>query len=161
MVWKKIIANRKKIESILTLFIDEILNSYYIFPKEVKYIMREYYRIAKKKFGEVRFEDVKSFFNKVIYSQLLFPEFMGLLEDQNGVTANIKNFNIPIIALLSQKILFGQEFYEKAKYSYFNQLISHYSESIHNFMVNFLDEIHDYHRLDNEAKEVDPLLISF
>ena len=74
---------------------------------------------------------------------------MGLLEDQNSVTQNVKNFNIPIIALLSQKILFGQEFYEKAKYSYFNQLITHYSKSINDFMFNFLDEIHDQHRIDS------------
>lgn len=42
--------------------------------------MREYYRYAKLKFGEVKYEDVKTFFNKVIYSQLLLPEFMRMLE---------------------------------------------------------------------------------
>ena len=72
---------------------------------------------------------------------------MRLLEDLNTVSMNVMNLNIPIIALLSQKILFGQEFYEKAKYSYFNPLITHYSTTIHDFMVNFLDEIHDVQRL--------------
>ena len=126
LVWKKILENRRKIESVLISFIDEILKSYNIIPTEVKFIMREYYKMAKNKFGEVKYEDIKTFFNKVIYSQLLLPEFMRMLEEENGVSSNVKNFNIPIIALFSQKILYGQEFYDKQKYTYFNQLITHY-----------------------------------
>lgn len=103
--------------------------------------MKEYHRLAKNKFKEVKYEDVKSFFNKVIYSQLLLPEFMRLLDEENGVDKNVKNFNIPILALFSQKILYGQEFYEKQKYSYFNQLITHYAAPIKRFMMNFLDDI--------------------
>ena len=104
--------------------------------------MREYYRIAKEKFGEVKYEDVKNFFNKVIYSQMLMPEFMRMIEEENGdVSNNIKNFNISIIALFSQKILYGQEFYDKQKYTYFNQLISHYTNPIREFMLNFIEDI--------------------
>ena len=66
---------------------------------------------------------------------------MRLLDEENGVDTNVKNFNIPILALFSQKIIYGQEFYEKQKYSYFNQLITHYAEPIRRFMINFLDEI--------------------
>lgn len=29
--------------------------------------------MAKARFGDVKYEDVKTFFNKVIYSQLLLP----------------------------------------------------------------------------------------
>ena len=85
---------------------------------------------------------MKNFFNKVIYSQLLFPEFMRLLEEEEGVDQNVKNFNIPIIALLSQKILFGQSFYQKAKYLNFNELITQYSHQIQEFVDNFLEDIH-------------------
>ena len=55
LVWKKILDHRRKIESILIAFIDEILNSYPIFPKEVKFVMREYHRLAKLKYGEVKY----------------------------------------------------------------------------------------------------------
>ena len=143
LVWKKILENRRKIESVLISFIDEILKSYNIIPTEVKFIMREYYKMAKNKFGEVKYEDIKTFFNKVIYSQLLLPEFMRMLEEENGVSSNVKNFNIPIIALFSQKILYGQEFYDKQKYTYFNQLITHYSKPIQEFMKNFIEDIRE------------------
>lgn len=53
----------------------------------------------------------------------------------------MKNFNIPIIALFSQKILYGQEFYDKQKYTYFNQLITYYSKPIQDFMRNFIEDI--------------------
>lgn len=102
--------------------------------------MREYYRLAKLKFGEVKYEDVKIFFNKVIYSQLLLPQFMRMLDEENGVVTNVKNFNIPIIALFSQKILYGQQFYDKQKQTYINQLITHYSKPIKEFMLNFIGD---------------------
>lgn len=33
LVWKKTVNNRKKVETILTLLIDQIINSFNIFPK--------------------------------------------------------------------------------------------------------------------------------
>jgi hypothetical protein len=36
----------------------------------------------------------------------------------------------PFVALLIQQVLFGQQFYEKQKYSYFNQLVELYSKPV-------------------------------
>lgn len=121
--------------------------------------MREYYRLAKCKFNEVKYEDVKAFFNKVIYSQLLLPEFMRMLEEENGVSLNVKNFNIPIIALFSQKILYGQEFYDKQKYTYFNQLVTHYAGPIQEFMRNFIEDIKE-RPVAKKERIIFPMLLS-
>jgi hypothetical protein len=63
---------------------------------------------AERKFGKLRFEDLKSFFNKVIFSQLFFAEFMALYEMRSFKSSNT---NLTLLALVAQKIMFGQQFY--------------------------------------------------
>lgn len=48
-----------------------------------------------------------------------------------------QDHNITMIALIAQKIMFGQEFYEKFKYGYFNTIIKDYAPKIKEFIENF------------------------
>lgn len=40
------------------------------------------------------------------------------------------NTNLTLLALVSQKIMFGQQFYEKFKFGFLNQVILHYVTTI-------------------------------
>jgi hypothetical protein len=84
--------------------------------------------VAEKKFGPIRFEDLKSFFNKVVFSQLFFAEFMSLYDLRAKRASD--GTNLTMLALISQKIMFGQQFYEKFKFGFLNQIILHYITTI-------------------------------
>lgn len=60
--------------------------------------------------------------------------------DKNKKDSSHHNYNITMIALLAQKIMFGQEFYEKFKYGYFNAIIKEYAPKIRHFIENFAEK---------------------
>ncbi len=62
-----------------------------------------------------------------------------------------------MIALIAQKIMFGQEFYEKFKYGYFNNAIKEYAPKIKAFIENFAER--EIIAFDNR-KEVECMLVS-
>jgi hypothetical protein len=92
---------------------------------------------AEKKFGTLRFEDLKSFFNKVIFSQLFFAEFMALYERKSFKSSNT---NLTLLALVAQKIMFGQQFYEKFKFGFLNPIIVHYLPTVREFILAFASQ---------------------
>lgn len=64
----------------------------------------------------------------MVFSQLFFAEFMSLYESRSLSPSN--NTNLTLLALVSQKIMFGQQFYEKFKFGFLNQVILHYVTTI-------------------------------
>jgi hypothetical protein len=44
-------------------------------------------------------------------------------KEKSSTGMNSQGHNITMIALIAQKIMFGQEFYERFKYGYFNSVI--------------------------------------
>lgn len=46
--------------------------------------------------------------------------------------------NLTLLALVSQKIMFGQQFYEKFKFGFLNQVILHYVTTIREFIRGFI-----------------------
>ena len=93
--------------------------------------------MAEKHFGPLRFEDLKSFFNKVIFSQLFFAEFMNLYEARSQPLSNV---NLTLLALVSQKIMFGQQFYERYKFGFLNPIIVQYVSAVRQFIMGFVSE---------------------
>lgn len=61
---------------------------------------------------------------------------MSLYENRNQSYAN--NTNLTLLALISQKIMFGQQFYEKFKFGFLNQVINHYTSTIRQFIKGFV-----------------------
>ena len=106
-------------------------------PHEVKYVVRCFKEAAERRFGPLRFEDLKSFFNKVVFSQLFFAEFMSLYEARAATGAG-SSTNLTLLALVSQKVMFGQQFYEKFKFGFLNQVIVHYVTTIREFIRGFI-----------------------
>lgn len=39
LVWKKVLANRKKLESVATLLVNQIITNHKYFPSEIKYVV--------------------------------------------------------------------------------------------------------------------------
>lgn len=100
-------------------------------------MVRCFKEAAERRFGSLRFEDLKSFFNKVVFSQLFFAEFMSLYEARAGSSGS-SSTNLTLLALVSQKIMFGQQFYEKFKFGFLNQVILHYVTTIREFIRGFI-----------------------
>jgi hypothetical protein len=81
--------NRRKLQQLSLLFINQIIDNYTEIPVEIKYVMQVFKKLARKKLesegqeGVIKFEDLKSFFNKIIFSQLFFTSFMELLRSNS------------------------------------------------------------------------------
>jgi hypothetical protein len=73
----------------------------------------------------------------VIFSQLFFAEFMNLYEARSQPLSNV---NLTLLALVSQKIMFGQQFYEKFKFGFLNPIIVHYVSAVKQFILGFVAE---------------------
>jgi hypothetical protein len=61
---------------------------------------------------------------------------MNLYEQRTQNASN--NTNLTLLALISQKIMFGQQFYEKFKFGFLNQIITHYIPTIRQFIKGFV-----------------------
>lgn len=59
---------------------------------------------------------------------------MNLYESRNKT---VNNVNFTHLALISQKIMFGQQFYERFKFGFLNQIIIHYIPLVKDFILGF------------------------
>lgn len=50
------------------------------------------------------------------------------------------NVNLTLLALIAQKIMFGQQFYEKFKFGFLNPIILHYLPTVKQFILGFVSE---------------------
>lgn len=62
---------------------------------------------------------------------------MILYENKTVISPNA---NLTLLALLSQKIMFGQQFYEKFKFGFLNPIILHYLPTVKQFIMGFASE---------------------
>jgi len=52
----------------------------------------------------------------------------------------LSNVNLTLLALVSQKIMFGQQFYEKYKFGFLNPIIVHYVSAVKHFILGFVSD---------------------
>jgi hypothetical protein len=62
---------------------------------------------------------------------------MTLYENKTVISPNA---NLTLLALLAQKIMFGQQFYEKFKFGFLNPIILHYLPTVKQFIMGFASE---------------------
>lgn len=64
---------------------------------------------------------------------------MSLYESRAACSGSgCSSTNLTLLALVSQKIMFGQQFYEKFKFGFLNQVILHYVTTIREFIRGFI-----------------------
>ena len=80
---------------------------------------------------------------------------MSLHEARTHNASN--NINLTLLALVSQKIMFGQQFYQKFKFGFLNKIIANYVTTIKQFIRGFISSsIHQ-----PPVKFMDNMLLSF